>query len=78
MKDAGDETLVLDDRGGLVHQLNRTASFIWRQCDGAASTAEMAALVACKFDVDDAVAARDVAALLRRLCELKLVVEITA
>lgn len=77
IKDVGNETLVLDDQGGAVHQLNPTASFIWRQCDGMTSSAEMVRLLAENFEVDNEVAARDVAVLLGRLRELKLVVELT-
>ena len=33
------EILLLDTGANLIHQLNETASFVWRRCDAAASPA---------------------------------------
>ena len=36
------EMIVLDRQQGVVHQLNKTASYIWEQCDGQRTAAEVA------------------------------------
>ena len=61
------EVLILDRRRQLVHQLNRTAGFIWDRCDGEHSVAAIAHEVAEAFDVDAAAARTDVAGTVRRL-----------
>src|SRR5437763_9240292 len=40
-----DETLVYDLNRHRAHSLNRTATLIWRHCDGRTTAAEMAALL---------------------------------
>jgi hypothetical protein len=63
----GDEVVVLDRKRERIHQLNRTASFVWARCDGRHSMAEIAGEVAAAFDVDPARAGDDVATLVREL-----------
>ena len=70
--EVGVETLVLDEQSGQIHQLNATASFVWRRCDGASSVVEIAGLLTREFDVDPATAAEDVARVITQLEELKL------
>jgi hypothetical protein len=69
------EILLLDDQNGYVHQLNQTASFVWLQCDGKSSTAEIARRLADEFDVEDGIAARDVPDIIKKLRDLKLLCE---
>jgi len=45
------ETLVYDLDRDRVHCLNRTASLVWRQCDGRTTVAEMAARVGEALDL---------------------------
>ena len=66
------EMVILDRQAGLVHQLNRTASCIWEACDGSATPAELAEVVARTFDVDPNTAAEDVAAAVAQLQKLSL------
>ena len=47
------EVLLLDTESNQIHQLNRTASLIWRKCLEGASAAEIARLVAENFDVEE-------------------------
>jgi hypothetical protein len=68
----GGEALVLDHEGERVHQLNRTATFIWRQCDGRTTPDAIVSRVVEEFEVDPTDAARDVAAAIEQFCELKL------
>jgi len=66
------ETVVLDREGGLIHQLNRTASYVWERCDGKSTLAEIENQMAAVFDVDRKTAAKDLAAILRQLKQLNL------
>jgi Coenzyme PQQ synthesis protein D (PqqD) len=65
--------VVLDREGELVHQLNRTASFIWDRCDGRRSIRQIGADLAAAFDVDLGTATEDVAATVSQLESLGLV-----
>lgn len=69
------EMLVLDDQNGFIHQLNQTASFVWQQCDGKSSMMEIVRRLADEFDVEDDVATRDVADIIKKLRDLKLLCE---
>ena len=66
------ETVVLDRHEELIHQLNRTASYIWERCDGQLTPAEIAGQVCETFEVDQRTALRDVLEIIRRLQKLKL------
>jgi len=70
-----DDMLLLDTESGEIHQLNPTASFIWRNCEEATSVEGLAGLLASAFDVAQDVAARDVEDALERLRALNLLVE---
>jgi hypothetical protein len=67
-----EEMLVLDRASGLVHQLNRTATYIWKQCSGQCTPTEIAAQLSDIFEVDEETAFSDVVTTLRQLQELRL------
>jgi hypothetical protein len=67
------EMVVLDREQGLIHQLNRTATFIWEKCDGHRSAAEIAVQLSESFAVDETTALDDVIQILITLQQLKLV-----
>ena len=67
------ETLVLDSRAELIHQMNPTASFIWQQARSGNEAEEIAAALAEQYDVDPETALRDVGGTLAKLVELNLV-----
>jgi hypothetical protein len=69
------ELVVLDRERGLIHQLNKTATYIWQQCDGQHTAATIAGHVCEAFEVDEATALRDVFEILTRLQNLDLVVK---
>ena len=66
------ETIVLDRHTGLIHQLNRTASYVWDRCNGRFTVREIAHQLAEVFDIDPQTAVKDVAAVVEQLQELKL------
>ena len=66
------ETVVLDQRAGVIHQLNATASFIWERCDGQSTPTDIAQQLAHAFEVDPRVASHDVHAMIRQLEALHL------
>ena len=41
VKELGRELVIYDQAADRVHRLNKTAAFIWRQCDGAHSVDDM-------------------------------------
>jgi Coenzyme PQQ synthesis protein D (PqqD) len=69
------ELVVLDREAGFIHQLNKTATYIWEQCDGQHTAAEIADRVCDVFEVDEPTALKDVFEILTRLQNLDLVVK---
>jgi hypothetical protein len=67
VRETNGEYLLLDTESDRIHQLNRTASLIWRGCDGAASPEEIAAILAKEFDVAEDKALADVVKTLEKL-----------
>ena len=63
------ELIVLDREHGLIHQFNKTATFIWEHCDGQQS----ADAVCESFEVDEATATKEVIETLERLQNLELI-----
>src|SRR5215207_2690811 len=55
-----EEIVVLDRATGYVHQLNATASQIWRACDGRHSVEDIAAQIAELFESAPEAVRRDV------------------
>jgi hypothetical protein len=66
------EMVVLDRYRGFVHQLNKTATFIWEKCDGEHTAAEIAIRMTENFAVDQSTALNDVIEVLNELRELEL------
>src|SRR5262245_31533799 len=72
-RDVDNETVVLDRRLEKVHQLNRTASYVWQRCDGKTEVAEIVASLARSYGVEPGDVEGDVAAVLARFAELHLI-----
>jgi hypothetical protein len=72
-REVNGETLVLDGRAKLIHQLNPTASFIWQQAQRGGTEDGIAAALAEQYDIDAETAHCDVTTTLARLKELNLV-----
>src|SRR5919106_5259514 len=67
------EMVILDRAQGLVHQLNRTASYIWERCDGQYTPYEIAAQLCQTFEVNQEAAIGDVVAVIQQLQKLGLI-----
>lgn len=67
------ETVVLDKDAGLIHQLNPTATEIWRACDGESSSEGIAEQIAALYGIELELAKADVESALRQLEQQKLV-----
>ena len=67
------ELIILDRGRDLIHQFNRTATFIWEHCDGQQSAAEIADAVCENFEVDEPTAIKEVIETLERLRDLELI-----
>ncbi|KAF0191063.1 MAG: hypothetical protein FD165_2138 [Gammaproteobacteria bacterium] len=69
-----DETILVGTDGMQVHQLNRTASFVWGKCDGVYSVDDIVEFVIHEFEVEPEVARNEVVSLIAQLQELDLLV----
>ena len=72
VREVDHETVVLDRKGKLVHQLNQTAGYIWDRCDGESTVTDIANQLAEAFDVDPDTARKDGAAIVSQLGQLNL------
>jgi len=71
-REIDDEILLMDNQTMKVHQLNRTASYIWSRCNGSTSTEDITEQLARDFEVENHVAEKHVKDVLAQLLELKV------
>lgn len=64
--------VIISPHDSVLHELNETAGFIWKQATGRLTVEEIAALLAQEFDVDEAAALADTRALLAELAGKRL------
>jgi len=74
-REVNGETLVLDPRAEVIHQLNPTATFIWQQARSGNSTERIAAALTQEYAVELEIADRDVATTLARLKAIDLLTD---
>jgi hypothetical protein len=76
LQEVGEEGLLYDREAGMVHILNRTALFAWRQCDGTRTGDEIAGLLHGAFQGPSSVdIRRDVHQILSSFAERGLLEE---
>jgi hypothetical protein len=73
VREVNGEVLVLDSEADRIHQLNESASIIWRMHARGADASEIASSLAIEFDLDKHRAYTDVKAALERFRALKLI-----
>lgn len=73
VREVDGEVLVLDTEADQIHQLNNSASMIWRLYAEGMAANEIAIALRSEFEIDDDTANRDVAAALTRFRELQLI-----
>jgi len=75
-REIDDETVIISPNDSVMHELNETGSFLWKNIDGKKSAAELAELLAETYDVSADVALSDTQALLEEMSSRKLVMTI--
>jgi hypothetical protein len=77
-REIDDETVIISPNDSVMHELNDTGSFLWKNIDGKKSAAELAELLAANYEVNPDVALSDTQSLLEEMSSRKLVVSISA
>ncbi len=73
-REIDDETVIISPQDSVMHELNDTGSFLWKNIDGRKSAAELAELLAANYEVTPDAALSDTQALLEEMSSRKLVV----
>ena len=75
-REIDDETVIISPQDSVMHELNNTGSFVWKNIDGEKSAAELAELLAANYEVTPDIALSDTQALLEEMSSRKLVVNV--
>lgn len=75
VRDFDGDLLILDTEADQIHQLNQTATYIWRHVDEAPAPERLAGLLVDAFHIDHQIALNDVRETLTRFRSLNLVLE---
>jgi hypothetical protein len=75
-REIDEATVIISPTDSVMHELNDTGSFLWKNIDGQRSAAELAGLLADSYEVAPDVALTDTQALLEELSSRKLVVPV--
>ncbi|HVS88724.1 MAG TPA: PqqD family protein [Candidatus Acidoferrum sp.] len=77
-REIDDETVIISPTENVMHELNDTGSFLWKNIDGRRTSAELAELLAAEYEVTPSAALADTEALLQQLISSKLLVPAAA
>jgi hypothetical protein len=77
-REIDEETVIISPNDSVMHELNDTGSFLWKNIDGKRSAAELAELLAENYEVTPDVALSDTQSLLQEMSSRKLVVTVPA
>jgi len=72
------ETIIISPNDSVMHELNDTGSFLWKNIDGRKSAAELAELLVENYEVAPDIALSDTQALLEEMASRKLLVTVPA
>lgn len=70
------EVLIMDHRTGMIHQLNQTATLIWRKCAEGVPLEELVKTLAENYDIAEDIARGDVETTVQKLQALNLLSEV--
>lgn len=73
-REIDEDTIIISPSESVMHELNDTGSFLWKNIDGHRSAADLATLLTQVYDVTHDIALADITALLSELSARKLVV----
>jgi hypothetical protein len=73
-REIDDETVIISPTENVMHELNDTGSFLWKNIDGRRTAADLAALLIAEYEVTPGAALADTEALLEQLASSKLLV----
>ena len=71
-------TVIISPSDSVMHELNDTGSFLWKNIDGHRSAADLAGLLVESYEVGPDVALTDTQALLEEMSLRKLVIPVPA
>ena len=77
-REIDDETVIISPNDSVMHELNDTGSFLWKNIDGNKSAAELAELLVQNYEVAPDVALSDTQSLLEEMSSRKLVLCVPA
>jgi hypothetical protein len=77
-REIDDETVIISPNDSVMHELNDTGSFLWKNIDGKRSAAELAELLVQNYEVAPDVALSDTQSLLEEMSSRKLVLCVPA
>jgi len=77
-REIDNETVIISPNDSVMHELNDTGSFLWKNIDGKRSAADLAQLLVQSYEVTPDVALSDTQSLLEDMSARKLVVTVPA
>jgi hypothetical protein len=77
-REIDEETIIISPNDSVMHELNDTGSFLWKNIDGLKSAAELAELLAATYEVTPDIALSDTQSLLEEMSSKKLIVPVQA
>ena len=77
-REIDDETIIISPNDSVMHELNGTGRFLWKNIDGTKSATELAQLLVENYEVTPDIALSDTQALLEEMLSRKLVVTVPA
>src|SRR5947199_7713487 len=75
-REIDDATVIISPHDSVMHELNDTGSFLWRNIDGYRSAADLAALLAENYEVTLDIALTDTQSLLEEMASRTLLVPV--